>query len=620
MSKSKSFQKNVELWAHLNPKQAVLLPFIDCSGIEFCKTKKGELNLKSTLDGEVHYYHSNSGAAEEANKWFSKLDLRNVQVLYVYGVGLGYYYEAAKNWLEKDPSHFLVFIEDNLKVIHQLFETNLGFSILRDPQVQLHYFTNLQDSKEVFELLYWNFIMTEMKVSALKYYQKVKKDLFNDIHHKIIYDASVKNALLDEYLKYGAAFYKNFYPNMRSLEGAYLGNGLFGKFKKIPAIICGAGPSLGKQLPQLSAFKDKALIFAGGSALNVLNAANIQPHFGAGIDPNPLQFDRLSKNQAFEIPFFYRNRLLHQAFKMIHGPRLYITGSGGYDISEWFEEQLGIKGELLDEGHNVVNFCVEIAYALGCDPIIFVGMDLAYTDMKSYSPGVVTKNKVKKKDILNPDNFDAAALLRKDIYGNPIYTLWKWIAEADWIGDFAKNHSNVSLINSTEGGLGFPQVPCLNLSEAAKKYFLKSFDLNGRVLGEIQCASLPQVKKEKLEKLMEELRQSLIRCIECFKILIEETNIIKQKIKKENNIPTALQTGRAALYEADLAEEIAYQYVLEIFNMAYSRVLNRELYQINIEQTSEKKRMIKKLEINEKRFSFLRDVAIVNEGLLRMPS
>ena len=42
-------------------------------------------------------------------------------------------------------------------------------------------------------------------------------------------------------------------------------------------------------------------------------------------------------------------------------------------------------------------------------------------------------------------------LLKTDIYGKPIYTLWKWIAEANWIGDFAKAHPDITVINATEG-------------------------------------------------------------------------------------------------------------------------------------------------------------------------
>jgi len=614
---NKCLYKNADLWARSNPKAAVLLPYADSQALQFCKTHKGELNLKNLHWKKNSCLHSQSGAQSEAQTWFKGLDLKNKDVLYVYGVGLGYYYDSAKEWLKSSPNHFLVFLEDDLAVIFRLFETEKGTHILQDPQVSLHYLPHLHMSKEEFEQIYWNFIMTEMEVSALNAYAKHKPAEFSHIHHKIVYDASVKNALLDEYLKFGAVFFRSFYANMLCLEGAYLGNQLFGKFEKVPAVICGAGPSLEKQLPILSQLSEKALIFAGGSALNALNSANILPHFGAGIDPNAPQFDRLSRNQSFEVPFFYRNRMFHQAYQMIHGPRLYITGSGGYDVSSWFEEKLGIQGELLDEGHNVVNFCVEVAYALGCDPILFVGMDLAYTGLKAYAPGVVDDRRVKKEAIVQAKHFDDAALLKKDVYGKPIYTLWKWIAEADWIGQFAKDHPEATLINCTEGGIGFPDIPNHTFQDAVHKYLIHTDDLRGRVNGEIQSSPLPQVTRSKVEELMRELQESLRRCIENLDILIEESEIVKQKIKKEKVIPSMVQSGRAALCEVDLADEPGYQYVLQIFNAAYSRVLNRDLHQANL-LASEVRKQMRKLELNQKRFAFLRDVTVVNIELIRL--
>lgn len=618
MKNEKKFLKNLELWSHTNPQKAILLPYVDCERTLFCHTDQGEVNLEKREKNKVEYYHSRSGALKEAEEWFKGLDLDNVQVLFVYGVGLGYYFDAAKNWLKKNPERSLVFLEDELPVLHRLFETDKGTEILLHHQVQLHYFQDLTSNKEVFELLYWNFIMSEIKVSALHYYALKKAEFFAELHHKILYDASVKNALLDEYLKYGAAFFKNFYPNMLNLEGSYFGNHLFGKFKKIPAIICGAGPCLEKQLPLLASLKDKALIFAGGSSLNALNAYDILPHFGAGIDPNDPQLDRMSKNQAFEVPFFYRNRMYHAAFKMIHGPRLYITGSGGYDVSDWFEDKLKIKGKLLDEGHNVVNFCVEVAQALGCNPIVFIGMDLAFTKMKSYSPGVIDDVQVVEEELLKSENFDGAALQRKDIYGEPIYTLWKWIAEAEWIGDYAKEHPDNTLINCTEGGIGFPGIPNQTLKETAKKYFSHNYDLQGRVQSEIQASPLPHVKRQKILKLIKELQKSLKSCVKNFQVLIEESENIKEIAKKSKKIPLAIQSGKAALCEADLADETAYKYILEIFNDAYSRVLNRELHQIKASRSNDVKKFIKKIELNCKRFAFLRDVALVNSQLIQL--
>lgn len=608
MLKSKNEQKNLERWASTSPKAAILLPYIDCRHLVFCETKKGELNLKNTFGNKTSYFHSSLGALDEAEKWFSSLSLDNTQVLYVYGIGLGYYYQAAKSWL-KNSNHSLVFLEDDLGVIHRLFETEMGTEILQHPQVKLYYIQDLHQTKEVFENLYWDFAMQQILVSALNLYSKQKSHLFSQIRHKILYEASVKNALLDEYLKHGTAFFRNFYPNMLAFEGSYLGNQLFGKFENIPAIICGAGPSLEKHLPLLKNLHHQALIFAGGSALNALNASNILPHFGAGIDPNAPQLDRLMNNQAFEIPFFYRNRMHHQAFLMIHGPRLYITGSGGYDIADWFEERLNIKGELLDEGHNVVNFCLEIANALGCNPIIFVGMDLAYTGMRSYAPGVEKTVKITKKSLINKADPDQEALLWKDVEGKPIYTLWKWIAEADWIGEYSKEHPHLTILNATEGGIGFPGVPNVKLKDVIKTICTQNFDLKGRIHGEIQNHPISHVTRDQVFHLVYELRDSLIRCVQDLEILIEENEKLKKKNSKD--FTGSLITGRSALYEDELTQEVGYLYVLSVFNVAYSRLLNGQLHQANLLKSETQKKR-RKLMLNQERLRFLREVAQTN--------
>lgn len=610
------FLKNCNIWAQTDPQKAVLLPYVDKAHLNFCQTALHEENLIIRIHDKEYFFYPQTGAAKSADNWFSSLDLNNTTVLFVYGVGLGYYYVAAKKWLGEDEKRRLVFLEDNLSVVSRLFETNLGSEILKDSQVQLYYFENAEKSKELFNQLYWNFFLTPLQVSALEMYESLKRSQTEMLKHKIQYDASIKNGLLIEYLEYGVGYFKNFYPNILCLEGAYLADDLFGNFKNIPAIICGAGPSLEKNISTLGKITDKALIFAGGSALNVLNSFDIQPHFGAAIDPNAPQYDRMSSNTAFEVPFFYRNRLFHEAFKTIRGQRLYVRGGGGYDTSRWFEEGLDIAGESIEEGHNVVNFCLEIAHALGCNPIIFVGMDLAYTDMKAYAPGVVKDSHVEAEEITKVHQFDQAAIEKKDIFGKPVYTLWKWIAEADWIGEFAKTHPEITVINATEGGLGFPDVPNMSLKDVAEQHLKNEYDLIGMVHAEILKTSLPSITNDKILVLLKQLLESLERCIEDFNILIEESEVMKKRIKREKKVPFPQQTGRASLYESDLADEIGYQYVLHMFNEAYSRVLNRELQ--TGKRFSEVKKALNKMDLLIKRFGFLRDVTSVNIELIKL--
>lgn len=611
----KTFQKNLELWAKVCPKQAFMLPYVNCSYLEATATALGEPNLRKREGATELVYHSDAGAAKEAAEWFAELPLRQIHLVIVFGVGLGYYYDAAAAWLRKNPKRYLVFFENDLAVVKRLLETERGTRLLQDRQVQLLYFRDLEDEEATFEVLYWNYTMKRMVVSALASYRDAKKELFGQLRHKIAYDTAVKNALIDEYLRYGGAFFINYYQNMLCIADSYFGNRMFGKFAQVPAIICGAGPSLEKNLALLGTLLDKALVFAGGSSLNALNAGGFQPNFGAGIDPNPMQLNRLSQSQGYEVPFFYRNRLFHNAFKMIHGPRLYITGAGGYDVAEFFEEKFGIKADFIDEGHNVVNFCVQVAHAMGCNPILFVGMDLAFTGMREYAPGIVEDASVSHSEIINVEEEDDKAILREDVHGQPIYTLWKWVAEAQWLSDFAKEHPQLTMINCTEGGLGFPGVPNRTLADVAAERLRRTYELHDRVHGETQNCLFPRpLSYRKVAKTAREFIETLERSVAHFRTLEED---LAQAIEKTKQGELEVgQSGKAALAEAELEEEPGYKYLVDIFNAVYSRVLSQDYHLIGVRRYSKKQRAIKKYELNSKRLKFLREVAQLNIDLI----
>lgn len=604
---SRRLQANSERWSQTDPKHAVTLQFLDTEGYAFDQTENGEWNLFH----EGSYYHSQQGAQEEADRWFAEQELDECTLLYVYGVGLGYLYKAAKSWLKGDRKRHLVFLEDDLQVISMLFQTPLGAELLRDKQVQLHYIRSAHESAYTFEFLFWNFLNCSFNVSALPFYAETRAKSFEEVTHKLVHDAAIKSAILDEYLKYGIAFFRNFYPNMFSLPGSYHGNGLFGKFEKVPAIICGAGPSLAKQLDTLRQLDNRALLFAGGSALNALNNAGIMPHFGAGVDPNPPQYDRYMSNTSFEVPFFYRGRLFHQALEVIHGPRLYLNGCGGYDVPRFFEERLGIMGEELEEGHNVVNFMVGLAHAMGCDPIILVGVDMGFTDQRLYAPGVTEEGAVSIESMQQAEKYDDRPLLREDINGKPLYTLWKWIAESDYIGQYAKDHPELTVINATEGGLGFPGVPNQPLSGVVRRLLNSSWDLRSWVHSEIQQCALPQADGPAITTLMQELKGSLERSRAHLKALREEGKRARKQIRSEGAMVGPLESGNAVLHEVDLGEEVGFQYVLHNFNEAYNWVLQQQFDQLK-KARSEKSRQLKTLQIQDRKYKFLLDVIKAN--------
>lgn len=616
MHSKQLFHEHLELWGRSNPKEALLMPYIDVGAWQFCKAENGDINLLSEQNGKVESLYDQSDPTKEANAWFQSLSLKTSEALYIYGLGLGYYYRAAKEWLHADMKRALIFLEDDPAILRRFFETELAGELLKDLQVQIAYLPNEDSHKEILTKIYWTIPFAKAQVSALQFYQKKRHKAFEDLYYEISYGVDLRRSLVDEYLEFGAAYFINCYQNILSISSSYNGNHLRDKFKGVPAIICGAGPSLEKNMSILKELKERALIFAGGSSINVLNCGAIQPHLCAGIDPNEAQNVRLHHAQAYEVPFFYRNRLNRNAFKTIHGPHLYMVGSGGYDIAKYFESRFGIEGDDFEEGHSVISFCLEIAHRLGCDPIIFMGMDLAFTDRRTYSEGVIFDPAVEQKTLDEYANFETTGLLRKDINGNPMYTLWKWIAESEWIGDWAKQHPEVKIFNCTEGGLGFPYIENRSINEIAAEFFQRQFDLQGRIHGEIQNSEMPQISEVQALESLVDLKESLIRSREDIQVLMEDVQRGKNVV--ENDGPPPLQSGRAALAEVELGDEPAYQYVIGIFNQMYACLLNRELELIKYDKTlvNEQQRFLRRMDLNLRRFEFLLQTIDVNLSAL----
>jgi hypothetical protein len=413
-----------------------------------------------------------------------------------------------------------------------------------------------------------------------------------------------------EHADHGRLFYTNFYRNLRHLPRASHGNQLFGKFCGVPAIICGAGPSLQKNRDQLQELSDRALIFATGSAISALSAVSMQPHFGVGIDPTTLHYQRMMMHQSFSIPLFYRSRMHHNAVEAHHGPRIYINGAGGsYTLPEWLEEGLEIDHMIIDEGYSVATFALEIAHAMGCHPIIFVGMDLAFSEDKLYAKGVL------KEELLLPQEKEGNGferpVLSKDVFGKDVYTLAKWACEAEWISTFAQKHSQCALVNATEGGIGFAHVPNIPLAQVRQQYLQRSYDLKGWLTSVLQQAQLAHVRREKIDAHLDELRGSLERCVEWGHQLTREWERYAQRLMELKELPEMFGTGLTALLETELEEELAYRHVLAPVVAFHTHVqFRRSFYGWREEEEEQRlKKLINDIQLKQHKYRCVQQAA-----------
>ncbi len=523
-------------------------------------------DLAFLLHMEAQGSCSNASCIDEERLWLKKLKLEGVDILYIYGIGLGYSYEVLKDWLHEKEERLLVFLEDQIQSLKTVFSTDLGKEILQDPKVHLCYAANASQWDSVLESCAAQFLSDRIEVAFLPSYQKRFRNRCDRIRMGLLRKTSVMHALLSESLHYHILM-KNLAHNFLHLPSSYLANRWNGKFAGIPAIICGAGPSLSSAIPLLKSLEQKALLFAGGSTITALSRQGIRPHIAMAFDPNREEKERLAANAAFEVPFIYSARLHRDVLSAFHGDLGYMSSGTGGSFEAWMHEKLDIDVETIGkelsmEAMSVTTLATALAHKMGCNPIVFCGVDLAYTGLKKYAPGVIASASV---NILGESKEKKAMeqlIIKKNCKGKPLYTLVKWIMESAALGDYAKMYGNTQFFNATEEGLDIPYVEKAPLSEIVKRYCNTPHDLRGRLRVEVENARLSSPSCESIRLQYDALCRSLNRCIEIMETACEELSL-------------DTESPKVTVLEMDLQEEEAYHVLLDHALHAYGQLALR---------------------------------------------
>jgi hypothetical protein len=463
-----------------------------------------------------------------------KLDIERAEALYVVGLGTGAIYFACKKWLKAKADRQLIFLEDAPGIIASFLDRPKSSQILSDPQVHLELFSK---KIEEIEALATRFPVRRVEVVGLP-----SKGNIQNLRLKILRKTSLSHATHIDRL-HGYQPFKNFCENAKRLAQSFYANRLAGAFKNVPAVICGAGPSLGSTLETLRTLENTALIIAGGSTLAALSSKGIMPHFGMAVDPNLEEYRRMKNSFAFEVPLLYSTRVHPDIFQTCNGPFGYMRSGIGGVPELWLEEELGLIDPLLGqhlspESISVTTICVAWAQFLGCNPILLNGIDMAYTGKRRYASGVMEEDETVFQAIDAEKSAPDRILKRKDRLGKTVYTAVRWVMESESLSHYAKMHPEIRFINTTEGGIGFKGIDYLPIAEAAASF--TETDLRKKVFEEIQKARLPDETGELIQKRLTELKESLDRLVGYLQILAGE------------------KRGSGALAEMELKEETAY--------------------------------------------------------------
>jgi len=285
------------------------------------------------------------------------------------------------------------------------------------------------------------------------------------------------------------------------------------RHKGQPAIIVSAGPSLRKNKHLLKDAAGKAVIIAVQTTLQPLLEMGIEPDYVTSLDYHEICsrfFEKLPKGIRTEL--VAEPKATSVIFDL-HPGALSLCGN---EYAEKLLKEMKLDRPTIPGGATVAHLAYYLAEFAGCDPIIFVGQDLGFSDGLCYTPGTsyedVWRPELSRFCTVEMKQWEQIArdrmILRRiaDVNGRPMYTEQRLHA---YLHQFEKDFAGSSrkIIDATEGGAFKRGTTPMALAEAIEKYCLdeKRQDYGLEARAAVDWSVLPEVISC-LEKRTEEAR------------------------------------------------------------------------------------------------------------------
>jgi hypothetical protein len=227
----------------------------------------------------------------------------------------------------------------------------------------------------------------------------------------------------------GRTWQKNYEVNLPSISRTPGVKKLFDKFKSVPTVVVGAGPSLDRNLRYLAFAKGKSLIIACDTALPILSKNGILPDIVMNLDPqsNVMNFfDGIDSRQMTLIA----PTIAWPPLKEAWNGNFFFFNKNAPDIKMLAE--ISIKHRelgMLTPGGSVLSVAFDLAFKSGANPIAFIGQDLSYSEDNAYASGGHYGD-YKSQNIfdLGDDNITTA----EDIFGRKLKTQKSMQVTSEW--------------------------------------------------------------------------------------------------------------------------------------------------------------------------------------------
>jgi hypothetical protein len=147
-----------------------------------------------------------------------------------------------------------------------------------------------------------------------------------------------------------------------------------GRFAGAPMVIVAPGPSLARNIDQLRELRGRAIITAFSHSLKPVLAAGIVPDLVITVDPQDVRYHFAGCDLSRTC--LINAATVHPALFELPAQR-FLTLSANSAIDDWIFDAVG-EDAIIPGGGSVATTAFSLALRWGCDPIVFIGLDLSF--------------------------------------------------------------------------------------------------------------------------------------------------------------------------------------------------------------------------------------------------
>ncbi|OXT08743.1 hypothetical protein CE561_03965 [Thermoanaerobacterium thermosaccharolyticum] len=536
------------------------------SSFEISKAKDGNDTLVYMNGRKRYFLHSSYYPDKEAKEWADTIEISDESILIIYGIGLGYHINYLLSRLS--PNNRLILVEPSNEIFQ--FALNNGYYDKFKNRHNLYFIS--EESEEKLNIILQSYIpwdnFENVIYKEFKQYPNIFKEYYERFNKSLIETINSMRINRNTALYFAEQWQLNFMENLEFVFRSVPVKSFFGVFKNIPAVIVSAGPSLDKNIEQLKEAKGKCVIICVGTALKALLQKNIEPDFVVSIDGGKKNFEHFDGYKV-KSPLVYDLTLYPKILKEYEGPLIIAEIASTY--TQLLSNKLSLDFGRLNTGPSVANLSLDFAYMLGCDPIVFIGQDLAYSDNRTHASGTTyEKNRIKK-------NFDEKEYIYVDgNYEEKVLTDRVLLSFKTWFENYIYGHPDRIYINATEGGAYIKGTKIMSFKKVIEQYIGRELNIyqtindvskNGKII--LEQKQINSFRKE-FEDTVKKLKKVKMDCIRGAKLSKKMYNEYEKDINADvSHILAILDRIDEKLKNS----EDSFLYISSILNIVTTKVM-----------------------------------------------